>query len=587
MSYLNLVRPDYREPVRQFYEQQHSDKIANSYLEFPIIAADGRELWLGQKVQPVFENGEIAGYHGLARDVTLRKQLKDELVLARDAALQSAQLKSQFLATMSHEIRTPMNGVIGMLGLLLETELSHEQREIATTVQTSADSLLTIINDILDYSKIESGKLIFERNEFDLVEVIDGSVDLLAEQARAKSLYIAVIIEQDVPTHLRGDAGRLRQVLINLIGNAVKFTNAGAIVVSVTVDGESEAAAVLRVTISDTGIGIEPETVERLFRPFVQADGSMARRFGGTGLGLAICKQLVEQMNGTIGVDSEPGRGSTFWFTAELEKQPQIDDEMPLLDGSPRILTAPPAQPRMRVLVAEDNRVNQKVVVSQLHKLGHTAVAVGNGLEALAALDDIDYDAVLMDCQMPEMDGYEAAAIIRGRRRTRKLPIIAMTAHAMAGDRERCLAAGMDDYITKPFKVEQLAAALSRIAPPAEEPSGETTSVLDEEVLAELRSIGASNPAFLPEVIALYLDDVPVRINALGQAIAAGDNEAMWRAAHAFKGASANLGARRLVDLCAAIEKEGRNGQANVAQVLFEALEIEFRAAAAALERLR
>jgi two-component system, sensor histidine kinase and response regulator len=717
MSYLNLVRPDYCDAVKQFYEQQHLDQVSSSYLEFPIIAADGRELWLGQKVQPVLGNGGIAGYHGLARDVTDRKRLKDELVLARDAALESAELKSQFLATMSHEIRTPMNGVIGMLGILLETDLTTEQREIATTVQTSADLLLTIINDILDYSKIESGKLIFERNEFDLVEVVDGSVDLLAEPARAKSLSIAVIIEHDVPTRLRGDAGRLRQVLINLIGNAVKFTERGAIVVFANAEGESENAVILRFAISDSGIGIEPDVVKRLFMPFAQADGSMARRFGGTGLGLAICKQLVEQMNGTIGVDSQPGQGSTFWFTAELEKQPLALPEPLPLDASTRILiiddqdfdgsvfrrqvaalgvrtemaatteqaltmlrdaraggdefracivdlhvpeeeqasafaaavraegpaiplilvtglgrwqadidawhaagfehvltrpvrqshlrdcladalrirkesTAPApaattqAQPRrLRVLVAEDNRVNQQVVISQLRKLGHTAVAVGNGLEALAALDEIDYDAVLMDCQMPEMDGYEAATIIRRRRKSKILPIIAMTAHAMAGDRERCLDAGMDDYIAKPFKVEQLAEVLSRASSVAETaPSAEACpNVLDESVLAELCSID-SDPEFFPRVIALYLEDAPGRMDDLRRAIAARDNEAMWRAAHAFKGACANVGARRVVDLCSAIEREGRNGSSGGAPVLFAALESEFREAAAALE---
>jgi PAS domain S-box-containing protein len=583
MSYLALVRPDYRGPVKEFYEQQHNDKVSSSYLEFPIITADGREMWLGQKAQPVFENGEIVGYHGLARDITDRKRLKDELVLARDAALESAQLKSQFLATMSHEIRTPMNGVIGMLGILIETELTAEQRAIATTVQSSADSLLAIINDILDYSKIESGKLIFERNEFDLVEVVDGSVDLLAEQARAKSLSIAVVIEQNVPTRLRGDAGRLRQVLINLIGNAVKFTESGGIVVSATADGESESTAVLRFTISDTGIGIEPDAVGRLFMPFVQADGSMARRFGGTGLGLAICKQLVQQMDGAIGVDSEPGRGSTFWFTAELEKQPPAQPE------TPPIAEPMPVQPRrLRVLVAEDNGVNQKVVLSQLRKLGHTAVAVANGLEALAALDEIDYDAVLMDCQMPEMDGYEAATILRRRRKSRNLPIIAMTANAMAGDQERCLQAGMDDYIAKPFKVEHLAEVLSRIPPAAragERSVDEDAEILDAGVLDELRSIDASDPEFLPAVIALYLDDAPERIDALRRAIAARDDEATWRAAHAFKGACANVGARRLVELCAAIESDGRSGSSGRTPLLFEMLESAFGEAAGALEQ--
>ena len=719
MAYLHLVRPDYRAPVRDFYLSQHADMISTTYLEFPIVTGDGRELWLGQKVQPVVENGEIVGYHGLARDITDRMRLKDELVLARDAALESAQLKSRFLATMSHEIRTPMNGVIGMIGLLLETDLSAEQREIAMTAQTSADSLLTIINDILDYSKIESGKLKFERNEFDLIEVIYGSVDLLVEQATSKSLDIAVIVEDDVPTRLRGDAGRLRQVLINLIGNAVKFTESGTIVITAANEHLSDRNAVIRFTVQDTGIGIDSDVASELFMPFVQADGSATRRFGGTGLGLAICRQLVEQMNGRIGVESSAGQGATFWFTVELERQETQQHEPLFLDGSARVLVtddqeiggrvfmhqvfalgaraematstsealeklraaraagdefracvvdmslseksslefapvvrsegftlpmilvtalgrrredidvyhaagfqrvlmkpvrlahlrdclasvlglsqassatshqAAEPPPRLRVLVAEDNRVNQKVVVAQLRKLGHSAVAVGNGLEVLAALEDIDYDAVLMDCQMPEMDGYETTSIIRGGRRCKDVAIIAMTANAMTGDREKCLDAGMDDYIAKPFKLEQLAEVLARVSrrPDISEPMDEASSsgALDSEVLAELRAIDPSNPGFLPMLASLYLEDAPKHIDALRRAAASGDHEATWRAAHAFKSSCANIGAHRLVAICNNIEKGGRNEVAEALPTLLNSLEMEYAGVVAALENV-
>ena len=710
MSYLHLVRPDMRGIAREFYERQHGDRLPNTYLEFPLTTADGREIWLEQKVQPVVENGVVIGYQGVARDVTERKQLESELALTRDAALESARLKSQFLATMSHEIRTPMNGVIGMVGLMLETDLTPEQREIALTVQMSADSLLTIINDILDFSKIEAGKLSFERNEFDLADVIDGSVELFASQARAKNVEIAAIVENDVPRRLRGDAGRLRQILTNLIGNAVKFTDAGEILMSATVESESESTAILRFAVTDSGIGIESDLIERLFMPFVQADGSTTRRFGGTGLGLAICRQLVEMMNGEIGVESDPGKGSTFWFTAELEKhepQPAIssfdaaarvlivdghaihrrvfrhqveaaglcadvaqtmDEALSLLrrardendefavaivdlnvDGSAfayharaegfglpliivtscgrrredletyhaagfaRVLMKPvrhshllnclisllgvpstsalphieaPERPltrRMRILVAEDNRVNQRVVLAQLAELGHNAVAVGNGFEALAALDEIEYDAVLMDCQMPEMDGYEATKVIRGRKQCKNLPIVAMTASAMSGDRERCLLAGMDDYLTKPFGLAQLAEALAGIE--SREPLPEPEPViLDSSVLAAVGAMSPSNPGFVRELIAIFLEEAPARIDTLRDAIAVRDPVAAWRAAHAFKSGCANIGALRLVALCDAIERHGRSGEVESTRPLFATLESEYPELTALLE---
>jgi len=444
MQYLNLIRPDYRDAVKEFYQLQFADKVATSYLEFPIITSDGIEMWLGQKVQPVLEHGEIVGYHGLARDVTDRKRLKDELVLARDAALESAQLKSRFLATMSHEIRTPMNGVLGMIGVLLETDLTAEQREIANTVQTSADLLLTILNDILDYSKIESGKLTFERNEFDLVEVVDGSVDLLVEQARNKSLNLAVIIESDVPTKLRGDAGRMRQVLINLIGNAVKFTEKGGVVIRVTVDIETENTVGLRVTISDSGIGIDRDAVGRLFEPFVQADGSTTRKFGGTGLGLAICKQLVEQMNGRIGVESEPGRGSTFWFTAEMEKQSTARRDLLPLGHA------------VRVLIVDDQEVNRRVFAQQVAALGVQSDVASNAVEALELLRRAreqrnEYRACIVDLQMPENDAIQLA--VAERAEGFDVPLILVTSLGRRReDLDAYHTAGFERVLMKPVR---------------------------------------------------------------------------------------------------------------------------------------
>lgn len=409
------------------------------------------------------------GVIGLAIDNTVRRQAEEEKARSQvreQAALEASRLKSSFLANMSHEIRTPIHGVLGMTSLLLDTELKPEQKQFVEAAQRSGEALLTVINDILDFSKIEAGKLDFESISFHLNQALSDAVLTLKQAAQSKGLSLRIVCAEGLPDYVEGDAGRLRQVLSNLLSNAIKFSQIGEISLEASQLAREGQVAVLRFAVADKGIGIGAAARQRLFQPFTQADGSTTRLFGGTGLGLSICRHLVERMGGEIGVESEEGQGSTFWFTVRLrvaEKfsaHPREGHEAPvrLFEASHRSL---------RILVAEDVLINQIIAKKYLEKMGFSVEIAGNGFEALELVQKRSFDLVLMDCHMPDMDGYQATAAIRklAGETFQSLPIIAMTANAMKGDMEKCLAAGMNDYLSKPIKAEVLAQNLRKWIP--------------------------------------------------------------------------------------------------------------------------
>ena len=517
---------------------------------------------------------------GSMQDVTEARSARDALIAASEAAQSANRLKSVFLANVSHEIRTPMNGIIGMTSLLLDSTLDAPQREYAETIHASANSLLTVINDILDFSKIEAGRLDIESIELDLPESIEEARAMLSYQAAAKSLRLVAIVQPDVPRWVIGDRQRIRQCLINLLSNAVKFTHSGTVTVEVSIVGRRDGGALARFEVRDTGIGIAPDTMPTLFQPFVQADSSTTRHFGGTGLGLSIVRRLVELMGGELGVDSELGRGSTFWFLLPLKiASPDAVRGLPATD-------APPANARFAeryrgsVLLVEDNVVNQKVARSFLERMGCVVTLANNGLEAVHAYAQGSFDLVLLDLQMPLMDGFAATSCIRkleqGRTRT---PIVALTASAMTGQRERCIEAGMDDLIAKPLDVQRLRTVLDRLGMRAAAEAGGATPAA-----SDLHD-GSTEPAALATLVAGVATDSPIDARAfadltgddcefarelastflytseeilasVSECARRGDRAGIARLTHSLKGASANIYAATLRQLCADLEAQ-------------------------------
>jgi PAS domain S-box-containing protein len=661
---------------------------------------DGK--WITVSGRPLRgRDGSITGSVVVFADVTARREAAREREIAREQAIEASRLKSEFLASMSHEVRTPLNGVIGMTELLLDTKLTEEQREYTRMLRDSGEALLDIVNDILDLSKIEAGKIELESATFDLRETIEDVCDLLAKRAHDKGLELTLAIGEDVPFAVQGDKARLRQVVVNLISNAVKFTSEGEVRVAVSATPQG-----VRVEVTDTGIGIDGARIAQLFEPFSQADRSTTRRFGGTGLGLTISKQLVELMGGDIGATGTRGEGSTFWFSVPLVQRPGVsrasdrlgpvaemkgtrilivddnatnrevltaharawelradtaadadgaltlmrravkdedayaiavvDFHMPGMDGAElaraimaddamadtalimvssaghplggetaSLFTAqirkPVRRSRLheaitralngdgaadevadrtlahqrpkpegaRLLVAEDNEVNQMVVARMLEKQGFRPVVVADGQKALAALEAEHFDAVLMDCHMPEMDGYEATRRLRRREGDdRHTPVIAMTASAMEGDRQMCIAAGMDDYITKPLEPDYVLSVLARWVGEA----NGAQAVFDPAKLDDIRT--RLDASVVTDIARLFLADAPKRITAIRSA---DDAEALRATAHALRGGAGTVGAVRMAELSAKLEELAIAGTTDGAQPLIEELEEAFR----------
>ncbi len=556
-----------------------------------IVDGDGRRRLL-ETVKTVFRHseGKALGILGVVRDVTERKEAEERMRELAESAERATRMKSAFLANMSHEIRTPMNGVLGMTEILLRTELTADQRNSLEMVRSSGEALLAVLNDILDISKIEAGHMELEEIPFDLHETIVGAAQLFSVRARERGTDLSVDVASDVPRGVRGDPTRLRQVLSNLVGNAVKFTREGRIRVTARAEEVGREEARVRISVRDTGVGIAPEERETIFREFTQADSSTTREYGGSGLGLTISRHLVALMGGDLKVESEPGKGSDFFFTLTMPLRDGAASAPGAADDLDSALAGRPlpgfGEPPLRVLVAEDNAVNQQVAAGLLRKWGYEVSVAGNGREAIEALEVDVPDIVLMDVQMPEIDGLEATKRIREDPRFRALPILALTAHVLPQERAECQEAGMNDYLPKPFKPDQLAErvrywasrgragaveAQAAQAPPSGEGDGGEAArpvggmspgdvpVALGEFRATMRAAGIES--VVDAAIEAYLTEIPERMRALEEAVSRMDWQGVGREAHGMKSGSRNIRADSFGALLEDLENAGREAR--------------------------